>query len=284
MTPDQAFLQAIRETPADDAPRLIYADWLEEHDQPDRAEFIRMQCSLDSMPAEEPRRADLRQRAAELLQQHWKDWVGPLHELVGPQASRRGEAWLASGFHPEYLKYFRRGFVDSLSLSVEAFLDRAAILASLVPLRHLRLWGAGRRAAELAASPLLAGIEMLNFIDYFDSPLTADGAVALAASPHLGRLISLDLYKNNIGDRGAEALTRAPWFRQLRALNLSDSGLSPAGVRAVMAARPPLAVLQLGDNGVEPTAVQPMGDPTGKDSTGYLSRLANEAHRRGLLR
>ncbi len=30
MTPDEAFLQAIRECPADDTPRLIYSDWLEE--------------------------------------------------------------------------------------------------------------------------------------------------------------------------------------------------------------------------------------------------------------
>ena len=28
-----AFLRAIAETPEDDAPRLIFADWLEEHDQ-----------------------------------------------------------------------------------------------------------------------------------------------------------------------------------------------------------------------------------------------------------
>ena len=31
MTHDEAFLEAIREQPGDDAPRLIYADWLEEH-------------------------------------------------------------------------------------------------------------------------------------------------------------------------------------------------------------------------------------------------------------
>ena len=34
---DEAFLQAIRENPDDDAPRLIYADWLEERGDPRRA-------------------------------------------------------------------------------------------------------------------------------------------------------------------------------------------------------------------------------------------------------
>ncbi len=29
MTPDDAFLQAVIENPADDLPRLMYADWLE---------------------------------------------------------------------------------------------------------------------------------------------------------------------------------------------------------------------------------------------------------------
>ena len=39
-----AFINAIREAPCDDAPRLIYADWLEENADPARAEFIRLQC------------------------------------------------------------------------------------------------------------------------------------------------------------------------------------------------------------------------------------------------
>jgi uncharacterized protein (TIGR02996 family) len=39
MTED--FLQAIIDAPEDDAPRLVYADWLEDNGQPERAEFIR---------------------------------------------------------------------------------------------------------------------------------------------------------------------------------------------------------------------------------------------------
>ena len=34
MTLEDAFLQAILETPDDDLPRLAYADWLEEQDDP----------------------------------------------------------------------------------------------------------------------------------------------------------------------------------------------------------------------------------------------------------
>src|SRR5262245_32308897 len=42
----ELLLGAIRDQPEDDTLRLAYADWLDEHDDPDRAEFIRVQCRL----------------------------------------------------------------------------------------------------------------------------------------------------------------------------------------------------------------------------------------------
>ena len=39
-----ALLKAIHAAPAEDTVRLVYADWLEEHDLPEHAEFIRLQC------------------------------------------------------------------------------------------------------------------------------------------------------------------------------------------------------------------------------------------------
>lgn len=47
----QAFERAIIESPDDDTVRLIYADWLDEHGQPERAEFIRLQCELEASDA-----------------------------------------------------------------------------------------------------------------------------------------------------------------------------------------------------------------------------------------
>ena len=44
MGDDDAFLRAIADAPGDDAPRLVYADWLDEHGQPDRAEYLRLAC------------------------------------------------------------------------------------------------------------------------------------------------------------------------------------------------------------------------------------------------
>lgn len=41
---EAALLRGILLDPANDLPRLVYADWLEEHDQGLRAQFIRLQC------------------------------------------------------------------------------------------------------------------------------------------------------------------------------------------------------------------------------------------------
>jgi uncharacterized protein (TIGR02996 family) len=45
---EEGLLRAILDHP-DDGPRLGYADWLEAHGQPDRAEFIRVQVARARM-------------------------------------------------------------------------------------------------------------------------------------------------------------------------------------------------------------------------------------------
>lgn len=42
---EMGFLDAIHTNPRDDAPRLIYADWLDEIGKPELSEFIRLQCA-----------------------------------------------------------------------------------------------------------------------------------------------------------------------------------------------------------------------------------------------
>jgi uncharacterized protein (TIGR02996 family) len=75
-----ALLLAAKESPHDDAPRLVLADWLEDHGEPDRAEFVR--CQLRLAPGS-PRlglaeRQALRQRSAHLLRGDGGCWLGPL--------------------------------------------------------------------------------------------------------------------------------------------------------------------------------------------------------------
>jgi uncharacterized protein (TIGR02996 family) len=77
LTPQEAFLKAILEQPDDDAPRLMYADWLEEKCDP-RGEFIRVQCQLAQTAKGAPGWKRLRQRERELLDQHGAEWGGLL--------------------------------------------------------------------------------------------------------------------------------------------------------------------------------------------------------------
>jgi uncharacterized protein (TIGR02996 family) len=75
-----ALLRACKDSPLEDLPRLVLADWLEEHGDGARAEFVRLQLRLAAMPWYEPDVPELEARQAELLRQHADAW------LAGPQA------------------------------------------------------------------------------------------------------------------------------------------------------------------------------------------------------
>lgn len=51
MNTEEGLLAGICSHPHDDTPRLVYADWLDENGQPERAEFIRVQCELAAREA-----------------------------------------------------------------------------------------------------------------------------------------------------------------------------------------------------------------------------------------
>ena len=81
-----AFLGDVIENPDDDGVRLIFADWLEENGDPERAEFIRTQVTLHAnadgrgeLPTAEIARLERRKRA--LLRRHKERWLAPLREL-----------------------------------------------------------------------------------------------------------------------------------------------------------------------------------------------------------
>src|SRR5262249_28074934 len=137
MSLENLFLADILERPDDDVPRLVYADWLEEHGQPERAEFIRVQCQIarfgngvaglrDYLPwvAESWKGGDLaeflerlcqpdeqgpeaqlyrrlREREAALLKEFGKTWAEPLRATLNN-----------SGWHR-----FHRGMIQEIHLA-----------------------------------------------------------------------------------------------------------------------------------------------------------------------
>ena len=82
MTHDEVFLRDVIAHPDDDAPRLICADWLQDHGDPARAEFIRTQIERANASTDAIRRATLGERERQLLGEHELRWTAPLHGLV----------------------------------------------------------------------------------------------------------------------------------------------------------------------------------------------------------
>jgi uncharacterized protein (TIGR02996 family) len=90
---EAAFLQATLSAPDDDTPRLVYADWLEEHGRSERAAFIRLQCELARLTDDDPRRPELEAMGRQLLSAHRGEWLGALLRLLNgiPWLERLGQ-------------------------------------------------------------------------------------------------------------------------------------------------------------------------------------------------
>jgi uncharacterized protein (TIGR02996 family) len=147
-----ALYQAIADKPDDDGPRLVYADWLEEHGASDRAEFIRLQCRRAALTG---LAGWLRDEAAQPPEFHQlNDWGfrEQLSFAVGPPpdeeelrlrqreqellAAHRGD-WVAGPGGP---LSFRRGFPDGMCVSVHELLNHADAFAAYPTLRSFHLY------------------------------------------------------------------------------------------------------------------------------------------------
>ena len=96
-TDEQPFLDAAFERYADDRPRLVYADFLDDSGAPERAELIRVQLALARLGEDDPRRPELSDRQAELLARNRAAWTAHLAGLVVSVDFRRGIPDSASG-------------------------------------------------------------------------------------------------------------------------------------------------------------------------------------------
>jgi uncharacterized protein (TIGR02996 family) len=74
MNDETAFIEAILADPEDEAPRLIYADWLEERGDP-RGEFLRVENELANLAPGDGRGPNLRARLQQLRQGIGEEWL-----------------------------------------------------------------------------------------------------------------------------------------------------------------------------------------------------------------
>lgn len=167
-----AFLTEVRANPDDDTPRLILADWLTDHDEPERGEFIRLQCRLAKMKEDDPQRRPLEEQERSLFATHKLNWLGPLFGVIDRSHGHRGLLTVQAqtrkllGRQGEALQDCEEwAWVDGLHLT------------------GIRL-----------AMPLLRSSSMLSRISFLDlagNALNAQAFQALADSPHLKQLSSL---------------------------------------------------------------------------------------------
>ncbi len=285
MTHDDAFLEDIGANPDDDTPRLVYADWLDDHGQSERAEFIRVQCERARVPRDDPRvlwlrckcpfaypaglphlfpemprLAGLLRRERELHAGHAASWRAALPEL-------KGVSWGA----------FERGFVGRARVTdVGMFLKHAGAVFAASPGGKVAFSQLDPRApAELFASPHVGRIRSLGMSEL---ALTPAFAGALAASPHAAGLTSLDLSGNpNLALMAAKALADSPYLSRLRALDLSGCRVNGKGVAALLGS-PRLAGLSdlfLSNNALAPADVAALSPLAGLARLGALDLSRN---------
>ncbi len=248
---DEGLIRALIADPDDDVPRLVYADWLEEHGRPERARLIRGQCELQRLTecddaATQDRRTALATEVVALLKKHRIAWLAELPSLGGV-------FWRPAPNDHSPGGIFERGFVNAIMAeSPTALLGDGERAFAVAPVQRLYLGWLGPRASrKLSQWPFLArlrslearGAEDRSVVELARSPylsslrrlkldgcgITSAGLESLAKAGWLGSLTHLHLGSNRIDDDGARALAAAPHPGQLRCIDLRSNPLSAAG-------------------------------------------------------
>src|SRR5262245_43508415 len=322
MTHEEAFLRAIRDSRDDDAPRLAYADWLEERGDP-RGEFIRVQCELARISADDPRRPALEARERELLAEHGAAWAGPLPAWAGDPEFRRGfvdairvngreflaqlpaavGALLGDADFPPGLRLMRRVRVRELPdwweldpVTTVGTLQTALAAPGLARITGLDLGVLGLSDASGHFLAMLLGPLRLRELILRSNYLGSTGVRDLVTSPAVSHLFVLDLDDNPMGSAGFLALARTPHLDRLTSLSLAGTRPGPDGVRALIDSRTLSALTaldlshnDLGDAGVSDLAASPaaarftsLGLNSNRIGDAGAQALVESPHLRGL--
>jgi uncharacterized protein (TIGR02996 family) len=273
----EVFLRAIAEEPLEDIHRLALADWLEEHGQTPRAEFIRAQCRLAQMGYGHAMEAHLHELANRLYGKHSKEWLAGLPRGGGvrldiEQSFNRGMLECASSTAKMRRQTYELlfGSVDVRALAFHSWTGQQLRqflempwLSRLVSL-HLSLnWSGGGSAGDddllQAKSSALTGLSYLGLDD-----LRYDGrySITLLESLDLPHLTELYLSGHELGEHGASALAHCPALGRVQelGLNLLDILLDEIEPFAKSPALVNLARLRLRSCGMTGRTVAALGD------------------------
>jgi uncharacterized protein (TIGR02996 family) len=274
MSDHDALLLAVLDSPDEDAPRLVFADFLQEAGEDDRAAFIRDQIELAKTPEWEPfavrwRRRPIEEQAGDRWRPTlpWADYWNPSRPFrrgLG-YAVKVGQIWqlLEAGE-----RLFASAPIGELHLpggSMQEFQD--LVRQPWLPLvQSIRFWGLSSPnfpVLALGASPLATGLRSIYFEKasspgmsflvegLFQSPLgrqlreltfrVGDGAqIDLVEAFESGGETFLDrLTFDNMGfeAEAAERLGRSPALATLRSLEFASMYFADAHLDALLGAR-----------------------------------------------
>jgi uncharacterized protein (TIGR02996 family) len=196
----ESLLRAVVAAPDDDVPRLVAADWLDEHGQPDRAEFIRVQIELARLEAS----GEGASAEAETLRRKERTYLGPVAtyralwaleacpELVRVEFRDRAAASLESMrvAGAERLT-FRRGFAEAVICPAADWLQHGAEIRARQPIRAVRLTDCDRLALAqwFDILPALDGLATarFNFVDAARIDWLRERLPGTVVQPHASR-------------------------------------------------------------------------------------------------
>jgi uncharacterized protein (TIGR02996 family) len=280
MTFKKAFLADIAAHPDDDVPRLVFADWLDENGDADRAEFIRTQVRLASMQLWDDGFTALDVRCRQFERAH-PEWLGRLEPFV-----TRCERFCGDRDRP-----FQRGFPARVKLTPGQFVKHCKRLLAETPVRDVQ-FAMDSDHRNLATRPEIAKLSAVEFAYARDSaaarsvraclerlaPLRHFGLVGstlpapeadeIIATLPLGHVRSLRIMGTQLPPSAETAFAsqdwpnlrqlvrvwvaqldwlRSPWVGQLEALTIYDTepNLSAEQTRLLADVLPRTAVRQL---------------------------------------
>ncbi|HEV3438776.1 MAG TPA: TIGR02996 domain-containing protein, partial [Gemmata sp.] len=236
MTDRDALYRAIVAKPEDDTPRLVYADWLEENGREEEAEFIRLECRLETSCPDQPEYTELLDRQEELrlwLQAHSP---GPQLKMGSGLNALGGRNWwqLTSRGFPRFL--FWEPVMEDDRPNVKRMRRLATALEkafAIVPTRWLVInWIAVPELAELLKQPVIAALDRLTIQLRADEQAVDEAARIIADCRHLRNLRGASL-AFPVGEAGADSLGRSEHLGRMEWLSLDTANLTPAAVRSL---------------------------------------------------
>jgi uncharacterized protein (TIGR02996 family) len=287
-----ALWRAILDAPHDDAPRLVYADWLDEHGRPERAEFIRVQCQTANDPEHPARRREIT-----LWSRHAEEWQAELPAPLRAYAFRRGFVYpnltcdrpidfLGLGqelfdaaplwqmnFRPRTGQSLRRlagaaGLRSLDALDVSGPLPPRGFLAFLntSPLTNLRLLHVSGFVRDWARDEDVdpARLPQLRRLMLTVSPINVSVMEWLTRSHLVAGLESIWIVGGQLGDERVRTMFQTCQWSNLRELGLPGNQLRAAGIDSILTNQyaSNLRVLDLsrnplGDEGVRALSMWP---------------------------